>query len=400
MRVTSFSTRWSCIASLSATLLLCAVTTPISWSQTQAAANDLTGQWQGTTQAPAPAPAQRVVFLVSKADGGGWKTVFNYIDLIAQGNGIPRSATLTLQGSTVEIKVPGNGGSYHGQLGADGKTITGTWTQGGPDMTLNLVRTTPETAWEVPKPPPPPKAMAPDANPSFEVATIKPNEGPGGGKGFGIRGRTFSSFHTSLTDLIMFAYDVHSKQIVNGPDWIDKDKFDVTFVPDTEGTPSNKQWKTMLQKLLADRFQLTFHHDKRELSVYVLTVAKGGPKNLTKSDNTGDGFSVPFRPVPGGFTLPIRNARMSDFTGFALQGGVLDRPVLDQTGIEGRYDFTLTWAPLGTEFGGGVPPPQPTDNPPPGLFTAIQEQLGLKLDAVKAPADVMVIDKAEKPSAN
>ena len=98
--------------------------------------------------------------------------------------------------------------------------------------------------------------------------------------------------------------------------------------------------------------------------------------------------------------MPIHNATMSDFTGFALQGAVLDRPVLDQTGIKGRYDFTLTWAPLGTEFGGKLPPPPPSDNPPPGLFTAIQEQLGLKLDAVKAPADVMVIDKAEKPSAN
>ena len=400
MRVNGFSTRRSYVTSLSALLLLGAVTAPISWSQTQAAVNDLTGQWQGTAQASPPAPEQRVVFQVSRADGGGWKTVFNYIDLIAQGNGIPRAANLTLQGSAVEIKVPGNNGSYHGQLSADGKTITGSWTQGGPDMTLNLVRATPETAWEVPKPPPPPKPMAPDANPSFEVATIKPNDGAGAGKGFGIRGRTFSSFHTSLSDLIMFAYDVHSKQILNGPDWIDKDKFDITFVPDTEGAPSNRQWKAMLQKLLADRFQLTFHHEKRELSVYVLTVAKGGPKNLNKSDSTGDGFSVPFRPVPGGFTLPIRNARMSDFTGFALQGGVLDRPVLDQTGIEGRYDFTLTWAPLGTEFGGTVPPPQPTDNPPPGLFTAIQEQLGLKLDAVKAPADVMVIDKAEKPSAN
>ena len=98
--------------------------------------------------------------------------------------------------------------------------------------------------------------------------------------------------------------------------------------------------------------------------------------------------------------MPIRNAQMTDFTGFALQGAVLDRPVLDQTGITGRYDFTLTWAPLGTEFGGKLPPPPAADNPPPGLFTAIQEQLGLKLDAVKAPADVMVIDKAEKPSAN
>jgi uncharacterized protein (TIGR03435 family) len=407
MSMNGSSIRQSCVAILSAILLLSTSTVQTSRAQTQPAAGDtkfdpkdLTGQWQGTAAAPAPAPAMRIVFQVSKADGGGWKTVFNYIDLIAAGQGIPRAANLTLQGSTVQIAVPGNGGNYRGQLGPDGKTITGTWTQGGPDMTLVLVRTTPETAWDVPRPPPPPKPMAPDANPAFDVATIKPNPTGGGGKGFGIRGRTFSTINTSLADLIVFAYDVHNKQILNGPDWIDKDKFDVTGVPDTEGAPSNRQWKGMVQKLLADRFQLAFHHEKRDLNVYILSVARGGPKNLNKSDSTTDGFSVPIRPVPGGFTMPIRNAMMSDFTSFALQGAVLDRPVLDHTGIVGRYDFTLTWAPLGTEFGGALPPPAPTDNPPAGLFTAIQEQLGLKLEAVKAPADVMVIDKAEKPSAN
>ena len=150
----------------------------------------------------------------------------------------------------------------------------------------------------------------------------------------------------------MFAYDVHAKQVLSGPDWIDKDKYDITAVPDREGAPSNRQWKVMVQKLLADRFQLTFHHEKRDLPVYILSVVKGGPKNLAKSDRTDDGFSVPIRNVPGGFTMPSKNAMMSDFTSFALQGAVLDRPVLDQTGIVGRYDFTLTWAPLGTEFGG------------------------------------------------
>jgi len=395
------------VAMLSAVLWMGAATAPMARSQTAAAPGsvkfdpkDLAGQWQGTAQVPAQPQGMRVVFLVSKADGGAWKTIFNYIDLIAQGQGIPRTANLTLQGSAVEIKVPGNGGDYQGQLSADGKTITGTWTQGGPVMTLNLSRTTAETAWEVPKPPPPPKPMAANANPSFEVATIKPSKPDATGKGFGINGRRLSTFNTSLTDLIVFAFDVQKNQILNGPDWIDKDKYDITGVPDAEGSPSNQQWKSMVQKLLADRFQLTFHHDTKELSVYILSVAKGGPKNLSKSDSTTDGFSVPIRPVPGGLTMPIRNALMTDFTGFALQGAVLDRPVLDRTGITGRYDFTLTWAPLGTEFGGNLPPPAPVDNPPPGLFTAIQEQLGLTLVATKAPADVMVIDKAEKPSAN
>ncbi len=407
MKSNSFSIRQSCVAILSALFLLGTVTPRIALAQTQPAAadakidpKDLTGQWQGTAQGSTADPGQRIVFVISRADGGGWKTVFNFIDLIAKGQGIPRAANLTLQGWNVQIAVPGNSGQYQGQLSSDGKTITGTWTQGGPVSKLDLVRATPDIAWEVPKPPPPPKAMDPAANPAFDVATIKPNPTGGGGKGFGIRGRTFSTFNTSLADLIVFAFDVHNKQIINGPDWIDKDKYDITGVPDTEGAPNNRQWKMMVQKLLAERFQLTFHHEKRDLPVYILSVAKGGPKNLNKSDATGDGFSVPIRNIPGGFTMPIRNATMLDFTSFALQGAVLDRPVLDQTGIAGRYDFTLTWAPLGTEFGGTPYNPPPTDNPPANLFTAIQEQLGLKLEAVKAPADVMVIDKAEKPSAN
>jgi uncharacterized protein (TIGR03435 family) len=359
---------------------------------------DLTGQWQGTAQGPQQ--GLRVVFLVSKADGVGWKTVFNYIDLIAQGTGIPRAANLTLRGSVVQIQVPGNGGSYLGQLSADGNSIAGSWTQGGPNMTLNLVRTSAETAWEVPKPPPPPAPMAANADPSFEVATIKPSNSNNAGKGFGLSGRNFSTRNTSLDDLIEYAYDVHLKQIVGGPDWMDKDKFDVGAVPDQEGSPSHEQLKIMVQKLLADRFQLKFHHDKRELSVYVLSVAEGGPKNLTKSDRTDDKFSIPIGPAPGGLMMRVFNGNMRDFSGFGLQGAVLDRPVLDQTGLKGRYDFVLTWLPGGTEFGGRLPPPPPSDNPPPNLFTAIQEQLGMKLAAVKAPADVMVIDKAEKPSAN
>ncbi len=405
MSTNGCSIRQPCVAILSAIFLLGTAAGPVSPAQTQSTTGivkqdpkDLAGQWQGTAQPPAPAPGQRIVFQVSKADGGGWKTVFNYIDLIAAGNGIPRAANLTLQGSTVQITVPGNGGRYQGQLSPDGQTITGTWTQagpdgkGGPDMTLILVRTTPQTAWDVPKPPPPPKPMAPDANPSFEVATIKPNPN-GSGKGFRISGRTFSTINTSLEDLIVFAYDVHAKQIVNGPDWINKDKFDITAVPDREGSPSNRQWKVMVQKLLADRFQLVFHHEKRDLNVYILSVAKGGPKNLIKSDRTDDGFSVPIRGVPGGFSMPIKNANMGDFASFALQGAVLDRPVLDQTGIVGRYDFTLTWASLGTEFGGIFPAQPPVDDPTPNLFTAIQEQLGLKLEAVKAPAGDVMVDR-------
>jgi uncharacterized protein (TIGR03435 family) len=178
-------------------------------------------------------------------------------------------------------------------------------------------------------------------------------------------------------------------------------KFDVDGKPDGEGAPSDTQWRGMMQKLIADRFKFTFHRDKKELSVYVLSVAKGGPK-LTKSDGDPNGLpGLFFRGKLG--DLGVRNATMGDFTSMILQGAVLDRPVLDQTAITGRYDFTLLWTPDDSQFSGmGAKIPPPTDNAaaPPNLYTAIQEQIGLKLDATQAPAEVFIVDHVEKPSAN
>ena len=156
----------------------------------------------------------------------------------------------------------------------------------------------------------------------------------------------------------------------------------------------------MVQKMLADRFKLSFHHDTKELSVYVLSVAKGGPK-LAKSEGDPNGLpGLFFRGRPG--DLGVRNATMADFTGL-MQSAVLDRPVVDQTELKGRYDFTLNWTPDESQFAGlgaKIPPPTDTANAPPNLYTAIQEQIGLKLEATKAPADVMIIDHVEKPSEN
>jgi uncharacterized protein (TIGR03435 family) len=154
----------------------------------------------------------------------------------------------------------------------------------------------------------------------------------------------------------------------------------------------------MLQKLLAERFKLTFHHDKRELSVYALTLGKTGSK-LTKNEGGGPLPALFFGPAQGGISLPARNATMAEFAG-VMQQAVLDRPVVDQTGIEGRYDCVLKWAPDDSQFGGHPPGATQADSPLPNLSNAMQEQLGLRLDATKAPVDVLVIDRAEKPSEN
>jgi len=131
----------------------------------------------------------------------------------------------------------------------------------------------------------------------------------------------------------------------------------------------------------------------------VLSVAKTGQK-MTKSE--GDPSGLPGLWFQQLGDLNVRNANMADFSGL-MQSAVLDRPVLDQTGIAGRWDFTLKWTPDDSQFSGmgaRIPPPTDSANAPPNLYTAIQEQIGLKLEATKAPADVMVIDHVEKPSDN
>src|SRR6185503_15897748 len=166
-------------------------------------AQDLTGTWQGTIQAGGR--ELRTVIKISPADGGGLRAVMYSIDQGAQP--IPVNP-VTLQGSTVKMSVPGIGGTYEGRLEADGNTITGTWTQGPNPTPLNLKRATTATAWAIPEPPAPPKPMAPDASPTFEVATIKPSNPDRPGKAFTVRGRQFATINTTLGDIITFAYGI------------------------------------------------------------------------------------------------------------------------------------------------------------------------------------------------
>lgn len=351
--------------------------------------------WQGTLHAGRDL---RTVVKITKADDGGYKAVFYSID--QGGDGLPVTK-ITVDGTTVTMTLTMISGTYEGKLSADGKTITGTWSQGPNPLPLVLTRATPETEWTIPPPTPKLPPMAADAHPSFEVATIKPSKPDDQRKAFIVQGRRFKIINQPLTAILSFSYDVQAKQIIGLPPWADTDKYDIDAEPDGEGAPSGKQWKAMLQKLIAERFKLTFHQEKKELSVYVLSVAKSGPK-LTKSEGDPNGLpGLFFRGKLG--DLGVRNANMGDFTGL-MQQAVLDRPVLDQTGITGRYDFTLVWTPDDSQFAGmgvKIPPPAADDGKaPPNLYTAIQEQIGLKLEATKAPADVMVVDHVEKPSDN
>jgi uncharacterized protein (TIGR03435 family) len=246
----------------------------------------------------------------------------------------------------------------------------------------------------------PPKMMAADADPSFEVATIKPNNSAVPiMQDLRIDGRRFVTRNSSLGDLIAFAYRVQVKQIVGAPDWLNQDRYDLTGVPGGQDTPSMTQVGVMVQRLLEDRFKLKFHHETREMPAYVLTVAKNGPK-LTPPASPGPLPTIGFRPAPNGLTLLDLNGTLSAFAS-VLQIMVLDRPVVDQTGIAGRFDVQVTFTPDDYEFKGQrmVPPMDPASAAP-SLFDAVQQQLGLKLSTQKAQVDVISIDHVEKPSPN
>jgi uncharacterized protein (TIGR03435 family) len=358
------------------------------------AKGDISGDWQGTLQA---GRSLRIILQIAKADKG-WSAKMYSID---QGGQPINASSVTLDGSTLKYSIDLIGGSYQGTVSADGNSIAGNWTQGPNPVPLTLLRATKETAWEIPAIKPPPKPMKEDADPSFDVATIKPNDsGAPSIQGLTMNGRNFATRNSSLADLIGFAYEVQMKQIVGGPDWLEKDRYDIAAVPDQEGAPNVQQLRLMVQKLLASRFNLKFHQEQRELSAYVLTVGKNGQKlNPTQLKGSLPGMGM--RPGPTGLTMVMANARLADFTGF-LQMIVLDRPVVDRTGITGRFDYNVTFTPDDSEFNGHPPklPQTETSDSAPNLFAAIQEQLGLKLDAQKTSVDVIAIDHVEKPSAN
>ena len=358
-------------------------------------AQDLTGNWQGTLH---PGKDLRMILVVSNEDGHLQAKLYS-IDESPQPF---RVSSISQDGSTVKFAIELNGTTYEGKLNAANTVIAGTWTQAVKPLPLDLTRATPETAWAIPAPPPPRKLMPADAEPGIEVATIKPNDSGGSSmQVLTFRGRNLITVNSSLADLMMFAYSVQMKQIVGAPDWIEKDRYDINATADQEGTPTAEQVRIMIRKLLADRFQLKFHHDKRELSAFVLTVGKDGPK-LKDSQPNGNLHGIGVQPAKTGEMIFANNSPIPAFTSF-LQSLVLDRPVVDQTGLTGRYDLTVTFTPDDSLFHGHPPAfPKLADGvePAPSLFEAIQQQLGLKLTPEKALVDVLAIDHVEKPSAN
>ncbi len=306
-------------------------------------AQGLPGTWQGTLKVPqAPRGELRVVFHISTTEADALKAEMVSIDQGAQA--FP-AGSVTLRDHAVKIVIPGLGGGFEGKMSPDGKTIAGTWTQGPAPVALTLELATPQTAWAMPEAAPKPKAMAADADPSFEVVTIKPSRREPLDKGFGMRGRRFTVNNEGLIELVTLAYRLHLRQIAGAPSWAESDKYDVEGTADGEGVPSLDQYRIMLRKMLADRFHLVFHTEKRELPVYVLTVAKAGSK-MTKSLNQDELAGLGLR---GLGSVVGRSANMENFRNF-MQGFVMDRPCWTAPALRDATIFSWIGRPTNFSF--------------------------------------------------
>jgi uncharacterized protein (TIGR03435 family) len=304
-------------------------------------AQSFPGTWQGVIKVPqAPNGELRIVLRISTTAANKLAADFYSID--QRTPAIP-ATSITAIGNTLKVTIERVNGSYECRMSADGKMINGTRTQQGGPAPLDLTRAAPETAWTIPEPPPPPKMMDPNAKPEFEVATIKPSDPNRPGRGITVNpSGIFHTLNTTLNDLIKFAYGVHPKQVVSAPAWADSERFDIEAKPDRPGMPTVNQMKVMVQKLLADRFSLTYHNDKRELSAYAITVPKSGLK-IKKEESA-------IIPIPGFGGLPQRgfNARNATLAEFAsvMQAQFTDLPVIDQAELgDTRYTFILKFTP-------------------------------------------------------
>lgn len=247
-------------------------------------------------------------------------------------------------------------------------------------------------------------AQTPAARPQFtefEVVSIQPT--PPGAAGRWIRMLSVNEFaakNHALQTLIAAAYNLNPHAILGGPVWIESDRYDILARTPGNVRPTLDEQMSMLRKLLADRFGLRFHREQKEMRMYALTVSKGGPKLREAAADSSPVGPPPliFVVSPALIRLPARSATMSEFAS-VLQRAAVEYPVVDKTALSGRYDFDLEFTPDESVFGGGLG--KGTDeSTAPGLFAAIQQQLGLRLEAAKGPVEALVIDGVQRPSAN
>lgn len=256
--------------------------------------------------------------------------------------------------------------------------------------------------------------------PAFEVATVRENTSGESRSRIELVNARFSAINMTLRELVSIVYPTeggrfrHASQLVGGPGWFNSARFDIiaraegfkgdTNKPGFTATATERESvervRLMMRRLLAERFKLRVRTETRQLPIYALVVLKSsgelGPDIKRSQTDCMEEWKKQGMPDARGLACgSIQGARIGRMTGYAAEIGPLvrdlydwtGRPVVDRTGLTGRFDFTLNWAPEGS-----------TDTDAPSIFTALQEQLGLKLQPARGPVDVLVVDSAERPT--
>ena len=351
----------------------------------QTNAQSIVGTWQGTLTFAANS-TRVALTLQKKPDGslyGGLKWIDNDFGFVFS------SIKFSAPEVTLAQDMPNM--TFHGQLSADGQSIAGTLIEGKQSFPLTLALATPDTLWRRAGPPP----MAANADPSYDVATIKPATPQEIHPVYDLQALEFHATGTSAGELIKIVYKIRGRQIINMAPWVENSKFDITAKSDTPGVPSEDQTRVMVRKLLAERFHLVCHTDTQLYPVLAITLNPKGPAPKP-SDPDFNGHNGGFARQDGGdVLLQLSGVTMTQFIK-TLMDRYRDKQIVDETGLTGIYDITLRLpaAALQGIGDGGAEDEVGSD------YIAAAEKAGFKFTSKKSPIPVVVIDHIDPPTPN
>ncbi|WP_420236617.1 TIGR03435 family protein [Telmatobacter bradus] len=352
----------------------------------QSSTSSIAGTWQGALELSS-SNSIRVAFSIAKNSDGSLHGGIRYVDHDA---GLVFSS-ITFSAPDLVATQSTTSMAYHGKLSADGQYIIGTWLQGDRTLPLTLTLATPASLWKPAGPPP----MASDADPSYEVAVIKPALPEEQHPVWNMHASEFHATGTNAAELIKMVYKIRGRQIMNAPPWVEERKFDITAKPDIPGVPNDDQTRIMIRKLLTERFHLVCHTGTQDFPALVMTLDPKGPSPVPSNPDYNVHGGMFIRQERDEMQLQLFGVTMHDFIK-DLMDRYRDEQIVDETGLTGTYDITLHLPPTvfqGTGDG-GVEDEVGTD------YIAAAKHAGFKFVSKKAPLPVVIIDHIDPPTAN
>lgn len=352
-------------------------------------AQSIAGTWQGTlaiaTQQGASVNRNpRIVFTIEKSADGSLHGVMTFIDF---GNSVPLTS-VTLSAPDVTFVQSDAGITFRGKLSADSQTIAGNWVQGPRSLPLTLELAAADSLWKGPAALP---AMPAGADPSYEVATIKPATADEQHPVFDLRAHRFEATGISAKELIKTVWNVRGRQVIGGPPWLEDKKFDIVAEPDTPGRPSVEQSRNMIHKLLIERFHLQVHTEQQLYPVLALTLDPKAPRPTPSDPRFSDNMSIYGRRDGDDIVLHVSGATIPQMLAF-IMNTFQARQLVDETGLTGTYNITLRIAGLAQG-------PVSDEDIGTALVQAAQ-QAGFKFISKKEPLQVVVVDHIDPPTPN